>query len=165
MAVFSMTSCFIGIGTTWTGTAPGDAGVTATVSGTLTSTDLSTMVTSLDLSLSAEELDFTNFGSGGWRQKISGLKMGTLQLNFNQDFAASKVDALFGIGGSLMPFAGSGPYYFEIKATSAVRSATNPSYVGQLVPLAYQPLTGAAGDLAAISIQLPTTGQIARLTA
>lgn len=164
MAVFTMTSCFISIGTTWTGTAPGDPG-TQTVSGTLTGTDLSTMTTSLDLSLQAEELDYTNFGSGGWRQKISGLKMGTLQLNFNQDFAASKIDALFGIGGSLMPFGGSGSYYFEIKATSSARSATNPSYVGQLVPIAYTPISGAVGDLATLSVQLPTTGQIARLTA
>jgi hypothetical protein len=164
MAVFTMTSCYIAIGTTWTGTAPGDPG-TQTVSGTLTGTDLSTMTTSVDLSFNAEELDYTNFGSGGWRQKISGLKAGTLQLAFNQDFAASKIDALFGIGGSLMPFGGTGAYYFEIKSTSGARSTTNPSYVGQLIPLAYTPLSGAVGDLATISISLPTTGQIARLTA
>lgn len=163
MAVFSMTSCFVGIGTSWTGTAPGDPG-TQTVSGTLTSTDLSTMVTSVDLSLNADELDYTNFGSGGWRQKISGLKAGTLQLTFNQDFAASKVDALFGLGGSVMPFGGSGSYYFEIKATSAARSTTNPSYVGQIIPLDYKPLSGQVGSLAVISLQFPTTGQVARLT-
>lgn len=164
MAVFSMTSCYIAIGTTWTGTAPGDPG-TQTVSGTLTGTDLSTMTTSIDLSLQAEELDYTNFGSGGWRQKISGLKAGTVQLNFNQDFAASKIDALFGIGGSLMPFGGTGSYYIEIKPTSSARSTTNPSYVAQLVPIAYTPLSGAVGDLAMISLQIPTTGQVARLTA
>jgi hypothetical protein len=165
MAVFSMTSCYVAIGTVWAGgTAPGDPG-TQTVSGTLTATDLSTMVASVDLSFDAEELDYTNFGSGGWRQKISGLKAGTLQLNFNQDFAASKVDALIGLGGSVIPFGGTGPYYCEVKATSAARGATNPSYVMQVVPVAYQPLTGAAGALATLSIRLPTTGQIARLTA
>lgn len=163
MAVFSMTSCFLGIGTSWTGTAPGDPG-TQTVSGTLSSTDLSTMVSSVDISLNADELDYTNFGSGGWRQKISGLKAGTLQITFNQDFAASKVDALFGLGGSLMPFGGSGSYYFEIKPTSSARSTTNPSYVGQIVPLDYKPLTGQVGSLAVISLQFPTTGQVARLT-
>lgn len=163
MAVFSMTSCFVGIGTSWTGTAPGDPG-TQTVSGTLSSTDLSTMITSIDISLAADELDYTNFGSGGWRQKISGLKAGTIQINFNQDFAASKVDALFGIGGSLMPFGGSGSYYIEIKPTSSARSATNPSTVAQLIPLDYKPLTGEVGSLAQISLQFPTTGQVARLT-
>lgn len=163
MAVFTLSSCYIAIGTTWTGTAPGNPG-TQTVSGTLTGTDLSTMVSAVDLSMSADEIDFTNFGSGGWRQKTSGLKMGTLQLTFNQDFAASQVDALFGLGGSLMPFGGTGSYYFEVKATSAARGSTNPSYVGQVVPIAYTPLTGSVGSLATVQIQLPTTGQIARLT-
>jgi len=146
MAVFSMTSCFVGIGTSWTGTAPGDPG-TQTVSGTLSSTDLSTMITSIDISLAADELDYTNFGSGGWRQKISGLKAGTIQINFNQDFAASKVDALFGIGGSLMPFGGSGSYYIEIKPTSSARSATNPSRRASArgVGIASQTCTRASG--------------------
>lgn len=163
MAVFTLSSCYVAIGTTWTGTAPGNPG-TQTVSGTLTGTDLSTMVSSVDLSLSADEVDYTNFGSGGWRQKIAALKMGTLQINFNQDFAASQVDALFGLGGSLMPFGGSGSYYFEIKPTSSARGATNPSYVGQIIPVAYTPLTGQVGALATVQIQLPTTGQVARLT-
>lgn len=163
MAVFSMTSCFVGIGTSWTGTAPGNPG-TQTVSGTLSSTDLSTMITSVDISITAEELEYTNFGSGGWKQKTSGLKAGMVQFNFNQDFAAANVDALFGIGGSLMPFGGTGSYYCEVKATSAARAATNPSYVMQLVPLDYKPLIGAVGALAAIGLQFPTTGQIARLT-
>lgn len=165
MAVFTLSSCYIGIGTVWaSGTAPGDPG-TQTVSGTLTATDLSTMISSVDLSLAADEADYSNFGSGGWRQKLSSLKAGTVQFTFNQDFAAAKVDALFGISGSLMPFGGAGPYYCEIRPTSAARSATNPSHVMQLVPLDYKPLTGGVGDLATVSLQFPTTGQVARLTA
>jgi len=166
MAVFSMTSATVLIGTAWTGTAaPGDPG-TQTVSGTIASTtDLTTMISSIDISVTADELDFTNFGSGGWHQKIAGLKAGTVQFNFNQDFAASKVDALLGIGGSVIPFGGSGTYYVDVKPTSAARSTTNPSTVFQVVPLAYQVLSGAAGALAVVSIQYPTTGQVARLTA
>jgi hypothetical protein len=164
MAVFSMTTPTILIGAAWTGTAPGDPG-TQTVSGTITtSTNISAMVTSIDLSLTADELEFTNFASGGWKQKLAGLKAGTLQLNFNQDFAASQVDALFGIGGSVIPFGGTGTYYMDIKPTSSARGSTNPSYVLQVVPTAYQPLQGAAGALAMISLQFPTTGQVARLT-
>lgn len=165
MATFALTGATILIGAGWTGTAPGDPG-TQTVSGTITSsTDISTMVASVELGLSADELDFTNFGSGGWRQKIAGLKAGTLSLTFNQDFAASKVDALFGIGGSVIPFGGTGTYYVDIKPTSSARSATNPSYVAQLVPVAYTPLSGGVGVLAQVQIQIPTTGQVARLTA
>lgn len=163
MAVFTLSSCFVGFGTSWTGTAPGNPG-TQTVSGTLTSTDVSTMVTSVDLSLSADEIDLTNFGSGGWRSKTSGLKAGTLQVTFNQDFAASQVDALFGLGGSLVPFGGTGTYYFEIKPTSASRGSTNPSLVGQVYNNSYSPLTGSVGALAVVQIPFIITGQVARLT-
>lgn len=165
MAVFALTSATIQMGTAWTGTAPGDPG-TQTVSGTITSaTNISAMISEVDISLDADEIDYTNFASGGWRQKTIGLKAGTIQFTFNQDFAASQVDALFGIGGSLMPFGGTGTYYFDIKPTSAARGTTNPSYVGQLIPLAYSPLSGAVGALATVQLQIPTTGQVARLTA
>lgn len=165
MAVFVLTSTTLLAGTAWTGTAPGDPG-TQTVSGTITSsTDLTAMLTSVDLAIDAEEKDFTNFASAGWRIKRGGLKAGTLQLNFNQDFAASQVDALLGLGGSLWPFAGTGTYYFDMKPTSSARSATNPSYVGQIVPLSYKPIAGSVGDEAVVSIQYPTTGKIDRLIA
>jgi hypothetical protein len=162
MAVFSMTSCTIGASLTWTGTAPGDPG-TQTVSGTLaSSTDLTAMIKQIDVSIEANELDYTNFASGGWTQIESGLAKGMVQFTFNQDFAASQVDARFGLGGTfglrLKP-------YMDVKATSAARSATNPSYVFQIVNTKYQPLTGNVGDLASLSLQFPTTGQVARLTA
>jgi len=164
MAVFTLTSTMTLAGTAWTGTAPGDPG-TQTVSGTITSTtDLSIMLASVDISIDAEEKDFTNFASGGWRIKKSGLKAGMIQFNFWQDFAASQVDALLGLGGSLWPVFGSGTYYFDIKATNSARGATNPSFVGQVVPLSYKPIAGSVGDEATVSLQYPTTGQIARLT-
>lgn len=164
MAVFTITSATVGMSATWTGTAPGDPG-TQTVSGTAaSSTDLTAMIQSIDISLSADEKEFTNMASGGWRIKKSGLKSGLIQINFFQDFAASQVDALFGIGGSLMPFGGTGTYYIDIKPTSAARGTTNPSTVAQLVPLEYNPISGAVGDEAVVSLSWPTTGQVARLT-
>ena len=165
MAVFVITSSTLLAGTAFSTVAPGDPG-TQTVAGTITSaTDLTAMLTSVDLSIDADEKDFTNLASNGWRIKRSGLKAGVLTLNFNQDFAASQVDALLGLGGSLWPFAGSGTYYFDMKPTSSARSATNPSYVGQVVPVSYKPVAGSVGDEAVISIAYPCTGQIARLTA
>ena len=160
MAVFSMTSTMTLVGVAWTGTAPGAPG-TQTVSGTVaSSTDISIMLTSIDISLAADELDYTNFASGGWRQKISGLKAGTVQLNFNQDYAASQVDALFGIGGT---FAFGASFYMDVKPTNAARLATNPSTAMQVLNLGYNPVAGKVGDLAVVSLQFPTTGQVARL--
>jgi len=164
MAVFALTSPTIKIGTAWTGTAPGDPG-TQTVSGTITTpTTISAMVSSVEISISAAVLEFTNFGSGGWKQNTTGLKEGTLQLVLNQDFAASQVDALFGLGGTIPP-GGSGTYYVDITPTSAARGTTNPSTVFQVYNTSYMPLTGQVGALAVVTIPLTVTGQIARLTA
>ena len=162
MAVFSMTSTMTLMGTGWTGTAPGSPG-TQTVAGTITSTtDVSVMMTSVDVSLSADELDFTNFGSGGWRLKTVGLNSGTVQFNFNQDYAASTVDALFGIGGT---FGFGTTFFVDIKPTNAARGTTNPSTVLSVVNLGYNPVSGSVGDLAVVSLTFPITGKPGRLTA
>ena len=163
MAAFTLTSCKVQVGTGWTGTAPGNPG-TQTVSGTITTpTDISAMVTSIDLALAADELDYSNMASGGWRLKLGGMKAGTIQLNFNQDFAASQVDAIFGLGGTL-GFMSSSNLYMDIMPTNSARAATNPSYVLQFLNLDYKPITGSVGDLAVVQLSFPTTGQVARLT-
>ena len=164
MAVFSLTSATILCGVAWTGTAPGDPG-TQTVSGTVSSsTNISTMVSEIEIGVAAEELEYTNFGSGGWKQKIgSGLKDGSVRLTFNQDFAASTVDSLFGLGGTFA-FGAAGGFYIDVKPTSAARGVTNPSHVAQVLNVNYTPLSGAAGALVTMNLTFPSTGQIARLT-
>ena len=161
MAVFALTGATVLVGTTWTGTAPGGS---AAPSGTITTTtDISSLLTGINLSLEADELEWTNFASAGWRQKEVGLQMGSVQLDLNQDFAASVTDAIFGLGGTL-GFASSSTLYMDIKPTSASRSATNPSYVLRFLNLSYQPIANSVGELATMSLTFPTTGRIARLT-
>ena len=164
MAVFALTSATVLVGTTWTGTPPGG---TAVPTGTITTpTDITDMVTSVEMSFESDELDHTSFASGGWRQKITGLATGNMSLTINQDFAALRGDALFGLGGTVGFNPGqSTPYYIDIKPTSATRSATNPSYVAAWVSTSYQPVTGAVGELAVITLTLPMTGRPARLPA
>lgn len=162
MAVFALTAANILVGATnWTGTAPG--GVT-TPSGTITtSTNISALVTQVELSLEADEIDYTNFASAGWRQKVSGLQMGTVSLTLNQDFDASVTDALFGLGGTV-GFGSTAPLFMEIRPQTAARSATNPAYVLRFLNTSYTPLSGSVGDLASISLTFPTTGVVGRLT-
>lgn len=162
MAVFALTSCYVEVGTAWTGTGPGG---TSAPSGTINSgTDISEMVTSVELSFESDELDTTAFAAGGWRQKVTGIATGTIALTINQDFAASKGDALFGLGGTVGFNPGqSTPYYVDIRPTSAARSATNPSYVAAWVSTSYQPVTGSVGELAVITLSMPMTGRPARL--
>lgn len=162
MAVFALTSCYVEVGSAWTGTAPGG---TSTPSGTLNAgTDISDMVTSVELSFESDELDTTSFAAGGWRRKITGIATGNISLTINQDFAASQGDALFGLGGTVGFNPGqSTPYYIDIRPTSAARSATNPSYVAAWVSTSYQPITGSVGELAVITLTMPMTGLPARL--
>jgi hypothetical protein len=162
MAVFALTSATIQVGTTWTGTAPGGV---AAASGTITSAvNISALVSQVELSLEAEELDFTNFASAGWRQKIGGLQMGTVALTLNQDFDASVTDAIFGLGGTL-GFGSASSLFMDIRPTSAVRSATNPSYVLRFLNLGYSPISNGVGELATVSLSFPTTGVVTRLAA
>lgn len=161
MAVFALTGATILVGTAWTGTAPGG---TSAPSGTITSsTDISALVTQVELSLEAEELEFTNFASAGWRQKISGLQMGSVSLTLNQDFDASVTDAIFGLGGTL-GFGSTSSLFMDIKPTASARSATNPAYVLRFLNLSYQPIANSVGELATVSLTFPTTGRVARLT-
>jgi len=163
MAVFALNSATILVGTAWTGTAPGTA---ATPSGTVTAAiDVSAFTTSVEVSFESDELDFTNFASGGWRQKITGLATGNISLTFNQDFAATTVDDRFGLGGTVGFVPGQvAPYYIDVKPTSAVRSATNPSIVAAWLNTGGSPVQGSVGDLAVVTYTFPFTGRIARLT-
>jgi len=164
MAVFALTSATVSVGTGWTGTPPGG---TAAASGTITSAiDISSFTTQVELSFSADELDYTNFASAGWRQKLSGLASGTVQLTLNADFAATTVDDRFGLGGTVgFPMSSATPYYMDIRPTSAARSATNPSYVLGWLNLGVPVITGTVGDLAVVQYQFTMTGRPSRLTA
>jgi len=163
VAVFALTSCYVEVGTAWTGTAPGG---TSTPSGTLNSgTDISAMVTQVEMSFEADELETTGFAAGGWKQKISGLATGSMSLTINQDFASGAGDALFGLGGTVGFNPGqSTPYYIDVRPTDAARGSTNPSYVAAWISTSYQPVTGSVGELAVITLTMPMTGRPARLT-
>lgn len=160
---FPLHSVTVLVGAAWTGTAPGSA---ATPSGTITTpTDLSSMLIGVNLTMGSTELPITNFASGGWEQKITGLANGSIQLTFNQSFAASNVDALFGIGGTFGFAPGqTSPYFIDIKATSASRLATNPSYVAAWLNAGGEVINGSVGDIATVTYAFPFTGRFHRLT-
>ena len=124
---------------------------------TINGTNLSSSLTSVDLSLSADEVDTTTFG-GEWRTVTGGLKSGSITLNFNQDFGAGSVDAV------LFPLFNTAATVV-IQPTSATVSATNPSYTAIALVNSYQPFASSVGDLATLSITLPTSGTVTRATA
>ena len=115
-------------------------------------------INSAELSLEAEDIETTAFGST-FRTRIAGLKSGTVTLNFMQDFGSGSIDSI------LHPLFGS-------FATVVIRpfggtpvSATNPAYTAVCLVTEYQPFASSTGYLAEFSVTWPVTGEIARGTA
>ena len=121
------------------------------------STALASYLTQVELKTSANDITTTSFGST-WVTRVAGLKEGTLTLQFNQDYAASAVDA------TLWPLLGS-QATVVIKPTSTAVSATNPAYTAIALVTEVVPVSGNIGDLSTFSISWPTTGTVSRATA
>lgn len=117
----------------------------------------STWAKKVTLDVEVEDLDSTTFGGGGWKSLLGGLKSGTVSVDLNQDFAASQVDA------TLWPLLGT-LFTVKIRPTSSAISTTNPEFSGSCLLTKYSPLDGSVGDLAATSIDIPTSGTWARAT-
>jgi len=123
---------------------------------TLNGTDISTWLTQTEMQFEVNDVETTTFGST-WRSRVAGLKTGTVNLQFNQDFAAAKVDAtiypLLGTLGTVV-----------ITPTSTAVSSTNPSYTATVLINAYG-VSGQIGDLSTVSVTWPISGSVARATA
>lgn len=158
MSTLVLTTATTLYGTSWTGTAPGAGAPTA--SGTVaSSTDLSDHIKQVTVDLSRANVDFTNFGSGGFVENKPGLANADVSISFFNDFAASNVDSIFGpalMAGTLV--------FLDIKPTSAARSATNPSYVFGLYVQSYPPIGQSVGAAAETAVKFMLAGKFARLT-
>ncbi len=102
-------------------------------------TVLSDHVRSLDVQMTAEDIDLTAMGAVS-REHAPGLRDDRFTLELFQDFASSKVDA------TLSPLVGSATGATIIAAyNGSTFSATNPSYTMVGVLLEYHPINGEVG--------------------
>jgi hypothetical protein len=124
---------------------------------TINSVDLTDHVTSVTLDLSADEVETTAFGSTA-RTRIGGLQDNSVSLDFQQDYAASSVEAtirpLIGTLGTVV-----------IKPNGTAVTATNNSYTFLALVTEWQSVNGAVGDLATASVTWPISGTVAIGTA
>jgi len=124
---------------------------------TINAVDLADHISSYELSESYAELDTTNFDSSGAAERIGGLSDGSITITFQQDHAASEVDAsLNGIMNTVVEII--------CKPTSGATSSTNPSYTANFLLTEWTPIAGAVGDLAGFSVTWPRTGAMTRAT-
>jgi len=123
----------------------------------INSNDLSTTNTKAEISVEVEDKDVTTYGSLGWKEVLGGLKSGEIALEFKQDFAATKLDAImWPLLGQVVPF--------EVRADQAAVSTSNPKYTGSVLIKGWNPLEGGVGDDATVKVSYPTSGVVARAT-
>lgn len=117
---------------------------------------LSTRANSVELNFEVDSVEVTAFGNTG-HQFTGGLQNVSCAIEFQQDFAASNVEA------TIYPLVGT-TTTVTVKATSAATSATNPIYTLSNTFLAsHQPVSGAVGELAMTSLTF-TGGSLAKAT-
>jgi len=130
----------------------GGAGAAVTVN----SVDLSDHITQASLEINYDQIPTTSFGDSV-ETLVSGIGRGTVNISFNQDYAASEVDAtLNGIVGTAVAF--------EFTPEAGSVSATNPKYSGSCLITSYTPISAEVGSLATLSVSWPVTGAITRAT-
>ena len=118
------------------------------------STALGSYLTQVELKVSANDITTTAFGST-YVTRVAGLKEGSLTLQFNQDYAASTVDA------TLFPLLGANATVV-IKPTSSAVGSANPSYTTVCLVTDLTPISGNIGDLSTFSLTWPTNGTVTR---
>lgn len=124
----------------------------------VSSTDLSTNVESVEINIEREDVDLTAMGATA-REHGAGLRNDSISLNFFQDYAASKVDAI------LSPLlTNTSGFSVVIKPTSSAVSSTNPSFTATCLLLTYSPLAGTVGDANQTSVEFVCNGAVVRGT-
>lgn len=122
----------------------------------LNGVDLSDHVRQVTLTYQAELQDKTAMGDST-RERIGGLKDWSLQVEFNQDFAASEVDAtMFALVGTV--------FAVILRPDAGVVGTSNPQFTGNGICEEYTPIGGNVGDLAVAPISVQASGGLARAT-
>lgn len=123
---------------------------------TINSVSLGNRANSVELNFEIDSVEVTAFGDTG-HKFTGGLQNVSCNIEFQQDFAASNVEA------TIYPLVGTATTVV-IKPTSGATSATNPSYtITSTFLTSHQPVSGAVGELAMTSLSF-TGGTLAKAT-
>jgi predicted secreted protein len=125
---------------------------------TLAGGTVSANVAQATIALESDDVETTNFAGGGWRERIGGLKSGTVSLDFHQDYASGSIDA------SIYPLLGGTAAVTIRPGGSAAIGSANPQYELVALVTEYSPVEGAVGDLATFSVSWPINGAVERKT-
>jgi hypothetical protein len=126
---------------------------------TVNAVDLSSLVSSVTINRSFEELSVTAMGDSGQRY-VKGLEASSITIDFFNDADSAKTlqtlnsSSVWGNNVTV-----------TVKQTSATTSATNPLYTMTCLVNNTTPINGAVGDLSTQSVTWNVSGTIAITTA
>lgn len=114
---------------------------------------LTTSAKQVDVGITVDQLDGTAFGGNGWREFVQGLKTGSIQITFKQDFNAG------GVHYTLYPLFVSGAEFdLRIGPASDSNTITNPVMLCHVRLFEYHFLQGSVGEIS----ENPVTFQMTR---
>lgn len=125
---------------------------------TFNSVDLSDHVTSITITADSDTLEDSAMGDD-WRTFLQGVKKWEASIEFNDDYAASEVDATL-----WSAFSTGTNVTLAFLPEGGTATATNPSYTGSVVPSTPGDIGGGYGDLAKRSVTLQGSGTLTRAT-
>jgi hypothetical protein len=124
---------------------------------TVNAVDLSSLVSSVTINRSFEELPITAMGDSGVRA-VKGLEASSITIDFFNDAESAKtLQTLNTVWGTSTTV--------TVKQTSATVSATNPMYTMSCLVNNTTPINGAVGDISTQSVTWNVNGTIAVTTA
>ena len=123
---------------------------------TVNAVDLSSLVSSVTINRSFDELEVTAMGDSG-HKFVKGLEASSITIDFFNDEATSKtlqtLNSTWGTNTTV-----------TVKQTSAATSATNPLYTMTALVNNTTPINGAVGDISTQSVTWNVSGTIAVTT-
>ena len=124
--------------------------VLTNVAVTFGTTDISSYVTSVTLGSTFDVVETTAFGNIA-RTRVAGLADNSVAFEFNQDYAASALEA------TIYPTLGT-----AVSITVRPVAGTTPAYSFSALVSEWTPLNGAVGELATASVTWPISGTITK---
>lgn len=119
---------------------------------------ISANVAQCTIALSADDVETTNFAGNGFRERIGGLKSGTVSFDFHNDYAAGALDSI------LFPLLGGTASVAVRPGGTAAVGTANPQFEFVCLVTEINPIDSAVGDLASQSVSWPITGAVTRNT-
>lgn len=112
--------------------------------------DLSDHVDSVTVTRSTKDVDTSAFSGNGNTESTWGLSSDEFDVEFQQDFDASSVNAVLG------PLVTNREEFdIEVRPSQAAVSSTNPKYTATCKLFEYNPLDGKVGDLSTTKVKFP----------